>query len=107
MKHNCKLILLFALALVFIACGGGKQKEPEFVQTEAGNAMVELQVSGMTCKGCEATIRKVVSGLDGVDSVKVTLADSSAIVYLNPEKASAKPIFEAIEKLGYSARLKN
>ena len=64
-----------------------------------------FDVEGMTCGGCEVAVKRAVGKLDGVDGVKASHEDGTAEVTYFPAKVTIEQIVEAIEKLGYQARL--
>jgi copper chaperone len=58
-------------------------------------------VEGMTCSGCERTVSKVISNIDGVTSAKADLGSTSVSVEYDPSKVSIDNIKSAINKIGY------
>jgi copper chaperone len=58
-------------------------------------------VEGMTCSGCERTVSKVVSNLEGVASAKADLNSASLSVEYDPAKVTIERIKEAVDKVGY------
>jgi mercuric ion transport protein len=58
-------------------------------------------VEGMTCSGCERTVSKVVSNIEGVASAKAELGSSSVLVEYDPSKVNIDKIKEAVNKVGY------
>jgi copper chaperone CopZ len=58
-------------------------------------------VEGMTCSGCERTVSKVVSNLEGVASAKADLGSSTVSVEYDPSKVTIDKIKEAVNKVGY------
>jgi len=64
-----------------------------------------LQVSGMHCAACAARIEKVVGELPGVREVSVNLATEEARILFDPESTGVGAIREAIEGLGFGARI--
>jgi mercuric ion transport protein len=58
-------------------------------------------VEGMTCSGCERTISKVVSNIDGVTSAKADLVSSTVSLEYDPAKVTINKIKEAVNKVGY------
>ena len=58
-------------------------------------------VEGMTCSGCERTVQRIVSSLDGVESVKADLASATVSVDYDPQKVGIDAIKAAINKVGY------
>ena len=69
--------------------------------TQTQLQIIEFKIEGMDCGHCVSTIEKAVRALPGVDAVKVSLADSSALVKLNPVRVSQDTIFEAVEHAGF------
>lgn len=58
-------------------------------------------VEGMTCSGCERTVSKVVSNIEGVTSAKAEFPSSSLSVEFDPAKVSVEKIRDAVNKVGY------
>ena len=61
-----------------------------------------LTVTGMTCGGCENAVRRVVSAIDGVNSVSASHQDSRVTVEYDSTRADRAAIARAIENAGYS-----
>ena len=72
--------------------------------TTADLTTTVFKVGGMTCGGCEASVKMVVKKLDGVDKVTASNKEGRATVTYDPAKVSTKDIEAAIEKLGYTAK---
>jgi Cu+-exporting ATPase len=64
---------------------------------------LNLGIKGMTCASCSARIEKVVSNLDGVDSMQVNLAAETGVAVFDPDKISKRRILETIGSLGFEA----
>ncbi|MDR1065759.1 MAG: heavy metal translocating P-type ATPase, partial [Oscillospiraceae bacterium] len=62
-----------------------------------------LAITGMTCAACSARIERVVSKMDGVESVSVNLASERASLTFDGDKLSLADIIAKIEKTGYGA----
>jgi len=58
-------------------------------------------VEGMTCSGCERTVSKVVSNIEGVASAKANLSSSTVSVEYDPSKVTVDKIKEAVNQVGY------
>ncbi len=58
-------------------------------------------VEGMTCSGCERTVQKVISNLEGVSSAKADLSTSSVSVEYDPQKVGVDQISSAVNRVGY------
>lgn len=63
---------------------------------------VTLQVEGMSCSHCQNAVQKAIKSLKGVDEVKVSLADKTAVVNFDESVVSVENIKAAIEDEGYS-----
>ncbi|MGY6276975.1 heavy-metal-associated domain-containing protein [Methylomonas sp. MgM2] len=62
---------------------------------------VSIAVSGMKCGGCENTINKAVSAIDGVLSVKSSFQDNRVDVEFDPEVTDLESIEDVIEDEGF------
>ncbi|MBT3880485.1 MAG: heavy-metal-associated domain-containing protein [Candidatus Scalindua sp.] len=62
---------------------------------------VTLNVTGMTCGGCEGKVKKVLSACSGVSDVKVDHKDGKAELHLQEGKTSVDDLIKAVKKLGY------
>jgi copper chaperone CopZ len=92
------LILIISLVLGMAACTP-KQAPKE----KAAPVMVEakLQVNGMHCDDCEASIAKGVTELAGIDSISANHEDSTAFVRFDSNQTNLKDITKAIEDRGF------
>jgi copper ion binding protein len=63
-----------------------------------------LQVSGMTCTGCESRIENVLGRLDGVRSADADHRSDEVRVLFDPKQASAQNIGAVITKAGYEIK---
>ena len=66
---------------------------------------ITLNIDGMTCNGCVASVTKILQGVDGVASAEVSLADKRAAVAFDAEKTSVDALIAAVEDGGYDASL--
>ncbi|MFN2368913.1 MAG: HAD-IC family P-type ATPase, partial [Desulfurivibrionaceae bacterium] len=64
---------------------------------------VRFNIEGMSCASCSARIEKVVSGMDGVESVEVNLPANSGLVRFDPDKVGLRQLREKIAGLGFKA----
>ena len=60
-----------------------------------------LNVKGMTCQGCVASVTRVLKALPGVRDVEVTLDPGRATVSYDASRASVPALKAAIEDAGY------
>lgn len=62
---------------------------------------VTLQVQGMTCNGCVASVTRVLRAVPGVGEVSVLLQPGTALVTYDPQRAGVPALKRAIEEAGY------
>ena len=62
-----------------------------------------LNVTGMSCANCSASIEDALDGLDGVTSANANYATDEGAVEYDPDVASLADIYDAIEAAGYGA----
>ena len=60
-------------------------------------------IDGMMCNNCTSRVEKVLSALDEVENVKVSLEDKKAVIRLNKEIENSK-IKEIIEDIGFTVK---
>jgi copper chaperone len=60
-----------------------------------------LDIKGMSCQGCVASVKRVLSALPGVQSVDVTLEPGKASVAYDPARVSEEQLRAAVENAGY------
>jgi Cu+-exporting ATPase len=60
-----------------------------------------LELSGMSCANCSATIEETVGGLAGVESVDANYATDEGSVTYDPDEVTLGEIVDAVEDAGY------
>lgn len=63
-----------------------------------------LNVEGMSCNHCTATVKKALEGLDGVKEADVSLEEKNARVELDKDVAD-EALVKAVEDAGYTAKI--
>jgi copper chaperone CopZ len=104
------LAFFFILTFIMAACGqqsgtqqtGGDAAKVEAIAPE-NLQKIEIAVVGMTCEGCERTVQTAVKSLPGVQDVKASHLDSTAIVTFDKTKATFEQMQTAIVEKGYEA----
>lgn len=77
---------------------------PSYTTTsEARLDTVQLNVYGMTCASCSATIERETAKVDGVESISVSLSTEKARIDYDPNKLGVRDLVEHIEDLGFDA----
>ena len=100
-----KLFFLF-IVVAFVSCQSGSNKSNSNESATKDVEVVEatINISGMHCDNCVASVKKGINTVEGIASVAVSLNDSNAIVKFDATKTDIKVIEEAIEKRGYTIR---
>ena len=62
---------------------------------------VTMNVKGMTCGGCVASVTRVLKAVPGVESVDVKLQPGEATVRYDAAKVAVPALKDAIEGAGY------
>jgi Cu+-exporting ATPase len=62
-----------------------------------------LDITGMSCAECSATVQDATESLDGVVEVDVNFATDEGIVEYDPKEVSLRDIYDAIDDAGYGA----
>ncbi|MFB6154207.1 MAG: heavy metal translocating P-type ATPase [Halodesulfurarchaeum sp.] len=62
-----------------------------------------LELTGMSCANCAATVQEAVEALDGVESADANVATEEGSVEYDPETVSLSDIYAAIGDAGYGA----
>ncbi|MFB6200658.1 MAG: heavy metal translocating P-type ATPase [Halorhabdus sp.] len=63
----------------------------------------QLDITGMSCANCSATVQDSLDELPGVNDASVNFATDEASVEYDPETVSLAEIYDAIESAGYGA----
>ncbi len=94
------------LLVVFVSCQSGNKTKTDEKAVQETAQLVEstLNIGGMHCEMCVASIEKGVKELDGVVSVSVSLNDSTAIVSFDKSKIDQIKVEQAIESRGYAIK---
>jgi copper chaperone CopZ len=110
MKKKTGFILMTAFAvIIFSACSGSGNKEEKSV-TPAETATetqdlhlhyIVISVEGMTCEGCENTVKGAISGVKGVASATASHTDKRAIAGYAGETPDTATLRKAIVSAGY------
>jgi Cu+-exporting ATPase len=66
---------------------------------------VRIAVEGMTCQSCVRSIEDQVGQQEGVNSVRVSLADREACIMYQPSKTAPQKLRDVIDDMGFEASL--
>jgi len=81
--------------------GGGASPEGPVVKESV------FDVEGMTCGHCEQAIQSTVGAIEGVETVEASHTEKKTVVRYDAARVKPEAITAAIEKLGYTARLRS
>jgi Cu+-exporting ATPase len=62
---------------------------------------ISLQITGMTCAGCAATVEKALTDVGGVSHANVNLASEKANIEYDPTETDQKELVKAVWSTGY------
>ncbi|HMB01318.1 MAG TPA: permease, partial [Spirochaetota bacterium] len=97
LKLTGTIILLFMLLLYFSKIYLIKSKKNI---NEDAATVIKLQIKGMTCMHCAATVEKTIAAVPGTDQVDVDLKKGTAS-FKNKDKKRIPEIKEAVARAGY------
>lgn len=119
MKTKFYSIIAIFLAVLIIGCGKTDEKsttetktdnkttnteqknESKTLEVSANDKSIEIQTKGMTCTGCENTIKSKVKKVDGVKDVIADFKSNVVKASFDPAKTNPEAIKEAITSAGY------
>lgn len=102
-----KAIAIFSatLALTFAASPAAAAPSAQWAQASAQFRVATFVVPNMTCPTCPITVKKAMSAVHGVRSVKIDLGSKMATVQFDPKLTNAAVIAAASTNAGYPAKL--
>lgn len=123
MKAKLTIFLSLFIAVLIIGCGKSDNKTTEnntdkktteqqpqtkeekndnkTLQVSGSDKAVEIQCSGMTCTGCENTIKSKVKKVDGVKDVMADFKTNTVKASYDPGRTNPDAIKEVITSAGY------
>ena len=86
--------IIFCAVLCLVSC---QSKSGNSEEVDLTPLTITMDIKGMTCNGCVATVEASVTQLgDGINSVKVDLDDANAVIGFIPAEIDSVKIREAI-----------
>lgn len=79
---------------------------PAALSARPVSSRAEFKVSGMTCAGCEETIKLALEKTPGVRHAGVSYERGEAVVEFDPDAISPEVLRDVINQTGYPAELK-
>ncbi len=99
-----KNIIIVLIAIAFIACAPGEKKTSEDSAKNAEIVETTINIGGLHCENCVASVEKGINSLEGIENVVVSLHDSTALVKYDASKLGLATIEKAVEKRGYKVK---
>jgi copper chaperone CopZ len=102
-----KNLIIFAFLAIFAIACSSKQAATDTntaTTTAVANKTTNLDIEGMTCTGCENTIKEAVEKLPGVMAVSASHTEGLAVVKYDSTKTNIKTISDAIIEAGYTVK---
>ncbi len=102
-KNMKQLFFVLLVAAIIAGCSGKSTSTDNASEasTAVANKTITLAVEGMTCTGCEGTVKENVEKIAGVVSVKASHLDSTAVVSFDSTQTSIAAIEAAVTEAGY------
>lgn len=102
-----KNILIVVFAIGFLAaCQSNTKKVSNDSKAETTQVVeyetMELTVTGMTCTGCENTIKNGLKQIDGVVEVEASHTNNKVSIKVVKDKVNRDEIAQQIESIGYN-----
>ncbi len=67
----------------------------------------EIEISGMTCAGCEEHVKFEISKLMGISKLEVSYEQGNAVVSFDESKTSIEEVKTAVVRTGYKVESVN
>ena len=102
------LLFLFALTMGVAANSvfAVNSEKPVFIISEndtTQNSLVNYEVFGMDCPGCQSALEKQVKKIDGVADAKASFKEKQVVIELKPDaKVSDEEIEKRIKKANFT-----
>ena len=81
-------------ALLIIGFGLKFKKNKKEIITEH-----KFRIKGMMCNHCKANVEKALAGIDGVNAIRMELAEG--IAYIDGENIDSQKVISTINGIGY------
>ena len=117
MKNKLTVLAAIMVTVFVFGCGKSDEKTTELqnekqnttsdqtggtnLQVSGTDKSVEIKCAGMTCTGCENTIKSKVKKVDGVKDVIADFKSNTVKASFDPGKTNPDAIKDAITAAGY------
>ncbi|MEO0353207.1 MAG: heavy metal translocating P-type ATPase [Cyanobacteria bacterium P01_A01_bin.3] len=80
-------------------------ENPALSPEQAKSEAAQLQIGGMSCAGCSASVSQTLNQIPGVSLAEVNLAAEQARVVFEPGQVTVEGLLQAVNDSGFSATL--
>jgi len=97
------IIALLAFSVLLFSCNSttNSKDQPAKKSEVAALKSIELHVTGMTCEGCENSVEKALSGVEGVVAAEASHLKELTTISYDTTKVKPEVLAETINNLGY------
>ena len=93
---------MLIMGVLFVSACSKSEKEPKTIIVNASDIVEKkIKVDGMTCVGCEVTLEKAMSKVNGVVKVKASSSNDEVTLSYDKTKTDEKTVSQMIENFGY------
>ena len=103
MKKSILNILMVMASLFFVNACSSQEKETIYINKSDVKSET-ISVNGMTCLGCEVTLEKSISEIEGIIKVKASVKNDNVVLEYDQTKTDRGKIIKAIKEAGYQAK---
>ena len=103
-KTFLALVTIFSVVMLSFPYWGDtfiKSDKPDYIIEKSKLERTVINIEGMTCKACEATIEKVTKDVQGVGKAQVSHKNQNAIIEYDKTETNINEILKAIGTTGY------
>ena len=105
-----RIAYFLIFTIILIACNSNKDNQSNKDATTVApkeadmnkTLCVEFSVKGMSCEGCENTIKKHITKLDGIANVKASYVAENTVVVYDSTLTNITELENAIKDAGYN-----
>jgi len=94
------------LASALLACNNAPKQDATTAKASKVqvNKTITLAIEGMTCEGCESTVKESIEKLPGIASATASYKEKTTIVAFDSTQTNTTDISKAITDAGYEVK---
>lgn len=97
-----KPVFILLILAAMLSCNREQKENQEIIVVRKSDIVREtLGVGGMSCVGCEVTVEKSISTINGVVHVKASHKDNQVVIEFDSTKTNLSVIEQQIREAGY------